>query len=384
MGVEGGIMSGHDQRKPIATTSRRTLTQALLTQALCGAGCVGLGAAPAAAEHADGPHEPPLRSLLRRNRELRPDFAGGLSNHVSMGLYSLSALGGTAADLERYAAAHWSALEALPTAPGPSIATDSWTRWLGKPEALNGFRHFFRAELARLGRDAMLRAYLPDLSPGIGAAAFHALIRTGYGVRFGDDDEVTDGLAYWATAFLPLGDLGSPGRERDPLSVLAGIHESPSLAARRLPGRLISDQMSGAAALPAFAPAVSSLAVSEATLADLAGLSLRLYLQSGDFTALHAVTATHAHRLISPFMDPAAQALRYHWQALAAAYVSVGAPALAAPASGQSPPWKVTIQKALSSLDDHDLKLVEIAREEESFYREPLYRRAAARRMRLT
>jgi hypothetical protein len=56
---------------------------------------------------------------------------------------------------------------------------------------------------------------------------------------------------------------------------------------------------------------------------------------------------------------------------------------LAAPASGQSPPWTSTIQKALSSLDDHDLKLVEIAREEESFYREPLYQRAAARRMRL-
>jgi hypothetical protein len=383
-------MSGHDQRKPPATTSRRTLlTEALLTQALWGAGCVSLGAAPTAptaptgAEHADAPHEPPLRSLLRRNRELRPDFAGGLSNHLSMGLYSLSSLGGTPADLERYAAAHWPALEALPTEPGPSIDTESWTRWLGKPEALNGFRRFFRAELARLGRDATLRAYLPGLSPGIGAAAFHALIRTGYGVRFGDDDEVTDGLAYWATAFLSLGALGPPGRERDPLSLLARIHETPSLAGRELPGRLISDHMRAAAVSPAFAPAVSSLAVSEATLADLAGASLRLYLQSGDFTALHAVTATHAYRLLAPFIDPAAQGLRYHWQALAAAYVSVGAPALAAPASGQSPPWKATIQKALSSLDDHDLKLVEIAREEESFYQEPLYRRAAARRMRL-
>ena len=64
---------------------------------------------------------------------------------------------------------------------------------------------------------------------------------------------MTDGLAYWATAFLSLGDLGRSGRERDPLAVLASIHDSPSLAGRELPGRLISDHMSAAFAR-SFAP----------------------------------------------------------------------------------------------------------------------------------
>ena len=38
---------------------------------------------------------------------------------------------------------------------------------------------------------------------------------------------------------------------------------------------------------------------------------------------------------------------------------------------------------AVASLDEHDLKLVEIAREEEQCYRDEIYRRAAAQRVRL-
>jgi len=51
--------------------------------------------------------------------------------------------------------------------------------------------------------------------------------RTGYGVRFGDDREVADGLAYWATAFVPLGPVGT---ERVPHALLESVH-----AARNAP-----------------------------------------------------------------------------------------------------------------------------------------------------
>jgi hypothetical protein len=41
------------------------------------------------------------------------------------------------------------------------------------------------------------------------------------------------------------------------------------------------------------------------------------------------------------------------------------------------------VARTLESVDAHDLKLVDIAREEEAHYGQPVYRRAAARRIRL-
>jgi len=132
-----------------------------------------------------------------------------------MGLYSLSALGADAAQLERFADSHWARLELLPAEPGPTIGAHAWKTRLGQRDAINAYRAFFTQAIARHGRNATLRKDLPDLLPGIGSGGFHALIRTGYGVRFGDDREVADGLAYWATAFVPLGPLGAAGTERD-------------------------------------------------------------------------------------------------------------------------------------------------------------------------
>jgi hypothetical protein len=353
-----------------------------LAQALAGV-AFGMFASDAVAEPTAPPERALLGSLLRRNHELCPDFRGGLSNHVSMGLYSLWALGADGTVLARFADARWSSLEPLPKDPGPRVTTENWTALLGRREALNGFRALFAAEVAQLGRDRVLRRYLPGLLPGIGGGAFHPLIRTGYGVRFDDDAEVIAGLAYWATAFLPLGPLAPPGRERDPRVLFQQISETPTLAGRDLSGRLIFGKMQAAAALPAFAPLASALNPDDGTLASIAAATVRLYVQSRDFTALHAVTGTHAYRLLRPFIEPPEQGLRYFWQALAAAYISIGAPRMVEPPPGDAPPWNESIQRAIATLDDHDVKLVDVARAEGSFYGGSIYRRAAARRMRL-
>src|SRR5262245_60314507 len=113
--------------QPPPATDRR----GWLAQALAGAACATLAEpALAADDRGEGaaalPSKPPpkqnlLASLLDRNHQLRPDFGGGLSNHVSMALYSLTALGASAAQLDRFAEAHWRRLEPLPTDPGPRV-----------------------------------------------------------------------------------------------------------------------------------------------------------------------------------------------------------------------------------------------------------------------
>jgi hypothetical protein len=340
----------------------------------------GLG--PRGAPLLDDPKDV-LRALLARNHEMRPDFFHGLSNHVSMGLYSLDALGGGAAQMRAFFAETWPSLEPLPTAPGPDVTPETWTSLLGRRDALPGFRRLFAAELAARGTAEVLRRTLPTLLPGVATGLFHALIRTGYGVRFGDQTEVADGLSYWATAYAPLAPLPPPGREAEPDALLGRLHDGQQLARRYLAGRNLYEKMRAASALAGFNEVVGALKVTPATFPRLAATALRLYVATRDFSALHMVTATHAIRQLLPFVDSEPRAVQQLWQAYVAAYVVMGTPAFASPGGGEPPTWTELARKAAASTDAHDLKLVDIAREEESVHRErePLYRRAAARRL---
>jgi hypothetical protein len=340
----------------------------------------GLG--PSGAPAPDGKNAV-LRELLARNHEMSPDFFHGLSNHVSMGLYSLDALGGSADQMRAFVAEAWPSLEPLPAAPGPDVTPETWTTLLGRRDALPGFRRLFAAEIAARGTAEVLRRTLPTLLPGIATGLFHALIRTGYGVRFGDPTEVADGLAYWAIAYAPLGPLPAAGRAAEPAALLTRLHDSHQLARQYLAGRNLYDKMRAASALAGFSDVVGALRVTPATLPRLAAPAVRLYVATRDFTALHTVTATHAIRQLLPFVDSEPRAVQYLWQAYVAAYVVMGTPAFASPGGGEPPTWAELARKAAASPDAHDLKLVDIAREEESVHRErePLYRRAAARRL---
>jgi hypothetical protein len=324
--------------------------------------------------------DPVLRALLARNHDRDPQFRHGLSNHLSMALFSMASLGGGSKRLQAVGDAIWPSLEPFPTG-GPAVTAANWTSVRGSHAALPGLRAFFRAEIARAGVGPALRKLLPDLLPGLGAAAFHGIIRTGYGVRFGDDAEVADGLAYWAIAYLPLGPLSPSTALPDPIPLLEKVRATPSLAGAKLERGLIFDQMEKAAALPGFSDAASALAPRHDSLAQLSVACGRLYLATADFTALHAVTGTHAYRLLEPFIVDRAAAVRHLWQALVAAYITIGAPKLDVPAASAPPPWDALARKATGSTDAHDLKLVDVAREQHTFYRDPIFQRAAARRL---
>jgi hypothetical protein len=163
--------------------------------------------------------------------------------------------------------------------------------------------------------------------------------------------------------------------------LLESVQAAPALVGRDLPGHLITGKMKSAAALPEFQAKLNALAPDDTTLAALAAATVRIYADGGNFTALHAVTGTHAFRLLQPFITPPELALRYFWQAVLAAYVSVGAPRVVDPPAGGVPAWSESLGRARASLDEHHIKLVDVAHEQGAFYADPLYRRAAARRL---
>jgi hypothetical protein len=240
-----------------------------------------------------------------------------------------------------------------------------------------------------------LRRHLPVLLPGLGAHAYHPIIRTAYGVRFDDPAEVAMGLAYWGATFLPLGPLAPTaavsGATSDPAAALAFVRSQPLLTAdgRRKAGITkpdglnIAGNMRWNSTLEGFGKAVSALTITDASLPAIAHAVVRLYLGTGDdFTALHAVTGTHAYRVLEPFVADPIAGRRHLWQSLVAAYASIGAPPIAPAAPARAlPPWTDVVARAAASSDDHEIKLCDVARQEALHYGDGAYLQAAAQHL---
>jgi len=339
------------------------------------------GAAPDEATAAQA-----IGRLLGQHQAARaqPDTAD--PNHMPMTLIALNRLGAPAEILGAYAELHCldHALLPPPVSPG-RVAREDWRTALGDPAMEQAYRAFFETELVRLGRDAMLREYLPDLMEGCGGAGFHPMIRLAFGIQQDDDSEIVLALAYWATAFLRLGhgQRERAGRD-DPRAVLERLRRQLGPAfGKRDTG--LEFGMPAVRAMPGFQPVVHWLKTDERSLAQMAEATLALFSAAGGSDALHVLAAPHALRTLLPWFYDPAPALRYHWQAVAAAYLVIGAPplptaeALKEAGERQAPPWPALRQAAIASLDDHVIQAVYSCSEEEEAYGDPLYRVAAAR-----
>jgi len=157
---------------------------------------------------------PVLGPLLARNRERHTGAARG-ANHASMALLALASLGATPSQLVAFGEGLLGKGKPFPSGGG-SLTRETWRASLGDMEALPAFRRLFTEEIARHGVAPTLRRYLPVLIPGLASAELHCTIRTAYGVRFGDPDEVAMGLAYWSAAFMDLGPLLPAGKTPAP------------------------------------------------------------------------------------------------------------------------------------------------------------------------
>lgn len=316
-----------------------------------------------------GPARQTLLALLGRGAEFDAEYGASLSTHRPMALAALWRLGATPADLEAFAARYERRLQPMPPAESWP-AGDPWADRLGDPRAWPAYRDLFARWLAHEGAD-MLPQVLPRLLRGVGAAAFHGLIRTAYALEAAHPAELADALAYWACRWLDLGEpapgtatraapgTAAPAAQAEPAPLLAALRPGPAAAG------LIVHRMQAAVSAPGFERAVAGLHIDAAgTLPRLARLAARLYARSGDFTALHLVTSAQALRVVLAHVDPddAPRALASYWRAFVAGVVAAGLAPGRAPAAR---PWEQLVAAALASDDEHLVKLVDAAREEQ-------------------
>jgi hypothetical protein len=316
------------------------------------------------------------------------EFAKTYANHAPMVLVALHNLGGTPARLQEFFAFYRDTKQLLPfPAEIAPVGRADWESCIGRREREADLRRFFAGEVARLGiRDALL-TYLPRLSPGIGASALHALMRTAYGLMRMDPAEIANALAYWTATYLamPLSTGAEPITD-DPAEVLLRVARIAVL--RELPlHELLWQNMRAVGREPAFAPVVDWLAITPDTPRRLAAAALALFAGTMDFCALHAVTGMHWLRIVVPFCSTPDVMMRHFWLCVAALSGEMRFPSLPSVEELEAwrhipvPEWPDIMAAAVHSNDEHDLSLVFSASQEQKVYGDPLYQLVAARRV---
>jgi hypothetical protein len=314
------------------------------------------------------------RALLTQSTNFHPFYGDGLSNHLPMALVALDRLGGSAGQLKAFYAASIPSLVAFKPAARPMHPIDA----MGNSDHFPSVLLYFQRAIAEDGPADVLRRWVPELIPGIAAASFHGLIRLGYAIETSNNAEIASALALWTTAFTSL---GAPGHlvDETPAAIVTRLSK---LSADRpvFPG-LIVDRMTGIAAL-------NSLLFSEAqprqlSLADVADFAISAYASFDDFTLLHAVTATHAFRLIIPYIAASELATRHLWRSIMIAALSTGLPLHNdwPKAGAHTMEWADSAARAVESDDEHVIKLVYTALAEYRVYANPLYQFVAMRQV---
>ncbi len=288
--------------------------------------------------------------FLTLNLRNDPNFRQGmLSNHASMALLALHALGASEQHLERFHEHYFRLLDPL------------------QPDGID--RQQLLDDLRRKGWKQSLAERLPALAEGLGGDAFHGWIRTAYAVmriqESADDlayHELTHALAYLERRRLFLS--GAPqhtGKSSSELfdKVIAARFDS-------LPSGLITPRMQKAFASPQVAAAARQ--TPNDGLAGIAAVVLENFIANADFASLHLVTAVHSSRVLSAWV-PHEALIASTWAAVASTLAFVSPRRHPSPVH-EPRDWPEIVAAAAESLDDHVPKLVFSCREEARAYPE--------------
>ncbi|MGO9604368.1 MAG: questin oxidase family protein [Candidatus Binataceae bacterium] len=334
-----------------------------------------------------------LDAALEQLRPFGPESAQAGATHAPMVAETLCALGRADA-VAKWLTGYQRRLD-LRSGGKSAIDTDAWQKSLGRFGAYEGWVEFFDRELSA-NPWPVIRDWVPRLSRGVSAAAFHGLLRTAHVVRaLSEHDtaprrhELAEGLAYWSARYFPLPEAPpSPGT----LTPSLAIASLPTLPASHQKMALES-MISGLLLASQFQPFRDTINIVDLSgnpaefLYDLTRTSAQcLIANRNGFAAtvafVHCVTGTSAVRLLIPYLGAleTRDLLRYCWQVVAGLYVAFG------PVSGDT---NVSTKESFESMaeraievgvrttDPHVIKFIEACERENRIDASPVYGTAA-------
>jgi len=167
-----------------------------------------------------------VKELLEKNDKEHDIFFGEhhFHNHFPHTLLSQFALGAPDSRLEKEWALE-SYLSPLGPKQSPDITDDNWTDHIGIDKYYPNYLDFFKKKIATHGPQRTVLKYAFDnaMLPSFVSGAVHPLIHTGFGVEFGSEIVVAEGLAEGCVtqpAFAPVVD--------------SALYSNPSIDNKRL------------------------------------------------------------------------------------------------------------------------------------------------------
>ncbi len=296
-------------------------------------------------------------------QQFKPTYRGALANHVPMAIIAMNAIGADVDLIDRFIDQNRSILEQVKPVPF-EIHHDNWLQHLGQRDAFCAYRTYFQTLVERDGWRNVVTGHIGSLMGGISASAFHCLIRLGLGIRQNSAEEVVIALAYFASEYQSLGEvLRSEETGMTLATVLDRLADDGCLCNRTFEAPNIIRRLNKVAAVPGFQRVAALLDGCTIGRAELADFALRLFAGSGSFTALHGVTSCHALRWLLPLVNNEQRCLQFYARALLCAYVSIGTPKVvqweALNLSACKPDtWQQIFVQALSSMNEHKIKMV--------------------------
>jgi Questin oxidase-like len=331
-----------------------------------------------------------LHELLDQSAAYAPEYGNGLSDHLPMLLHAMHELGASDERLEEYAAVYRLRLEKL---HATQVDVRDWRALRGRLDVYDSLTRLFASRIVDEGRDAVLHEVLSVLLPGVGAGAFHGVIRCGHAISAGHDGELARCLAYWAAAYLPLlaedDTTQLPTPSLDLTAWLRAAHDLNTTADTERPR--ITLRMKAWAQSPQFANLAPALRTNTEALTTFARFAATLYAQTGNFTVLHMVTSSHAMLVLKPWFTDPVLAARWFSLALFAALraarltreqIATALHAMPLPNFANDlprKPWDELTATAIASDDDHAAKIVYSSRALFEMLGDEVFRAAATR-----
>lgn len=319
-----------------------------------------------------------LSNLLSKNRNFSPTYHPNvLANHLSMALIALYKLGASDEQLKKYYLHYSEELEPVQALTNTIQITDTnWMNFLGCAHYFPNYLIFFQKNIQLNGMSETLKKYLQLLIKGLSGQAFHCLIRLAYAVEIIDIEEIAVSLAYFSSHYFSLGDKKKLNPIfKHPKHILNKINSISCFTGVQINGINITERVKKVALIAEFSSVIDWLKPGNTTLSECASILIYLYAKTEDFTVLHMVTVTHAMRILQNYFIDFEDAIRYYWQAICAAYITIGSPSISEfslPMTKQTN-WPTIISKTINSADEHVIKLVYTCYEESKIYNNSLY-----------
>ena len=243
----------------------------------------------------------------------------------------------------------------------------------------SSLRRHFAERIAAEGARRVIGDVFGALPAAPGTAAFHAAIRLAYGLDAGHVGEIAAGLAMLVAAHAPM--VLEPGSHEAADIEAAWIGLSARFGGTHWPGDSITSRLAAVANHAEFSSVLPPRPV-EAGWPALYAAARDLHAATGNFTALHMATGSHAASVVQSALPEALRGpwLDAFWIAYAAAIVAIGVPG-PRPSHPPTPTmaWADICSLAIASDDEHVIKLVDVCRREDLERPDPANRCAALR-----